>query len=747
MTLRRQQSGISYVPTMEFGPISGPVVGSMAALALTVVIWAANRAGGSIPLWLPLAFAGFGITVATVTVVLLDVRHPGRPGRIPKLVFVSVCWAGSGIWAHATLSWASSNPMLNILVLIGATVFAGLISAALGAVYSKDLDEQAVPAEEPPPALPAVDGAGEDEWPAALQYLVGDMLRLRKNEMVTVNREKTWNENSGATFRVKFSVGSSKGRADIEGICGALQQALNLDDGCIISTRRSGVQGVVLLDVMWVNDMEAPVYYPSDYKPRSVIDDINVGRNGDKTCALVNLYQKSMMIQGIRGGGKSGLMHNLTASLVQCRDVVIWHVDMKSGAMSQAWMTPTAKGEIEGYPIDWVAHNETEALLMAKAAHRITLGRASVYAHLTISGGKDILPISAEIPMLLIMVDEAGELAGDDAGEEARQAMRLFRAVQRLGRAVCVNIIFSVQRSTSDYVPVAVKKMTTIKISLRVDDDAELAYLFEWSKNLRSDDLVWPGQAFMKVTLESGAPSMIKLNWIMPPQISDVVLACIGWRPALDRVSADFGGPDYYKRWQRPDNQAWLANLRGNTAGYTAVSARAATAVAERRVQDKFSGLEGIEAELSKLNNEIAGTPTGPSGPGNPPAGGGRDAWKDPMDVDRFLAGLQGLPETVEPEYGNAAAGSTPTPAKAELSNVEWCYQFIDSKGPGGVETKDIIAGARAAGLLGERERTVQDWMTKLRNTKPPRIVKVVEVVDGSAKEKFGWWRSDRHAG
>lgn len=752
--------GVRLEPTMKHGPVSGPINGSLTALALTVIIWAANRLGNDVPVWLPLAFAVAGCVTAGVVTVW---KEPHRPvdmyGRqhsgIPSLIFRCACWLGGGIWSHGVLTWAGGNVLVMMLILIAGTAFAGMLVTVF-AVVVPDAGTTVGAADE---AGSVVVRSNPDPIAGILEHFSTKLLNLRNGETIGFKQDGgNWPNDSGATYLASFSVGSSKGLAHISAITTELQQAMRLPDGCMITARRSGVQGTALVDVMFYNDMESVTHYPRDYQARSGKDDISIGLRGDKTCMNVNLLQNSAVIAGIRGGGKTILLHDITASMVQCRDVVVWHVDLNAGSISVPWCRPTAMGEINGHVIDWVAHTSEEALIMAKALLRMTLFRKAAYASATVGADEDVLPITPDLPMILVIVDEGGEAFGSDADADARAAADLFRKIQRIGRSVCVNIVLSVQRATSDYLPAAFKKMTGIKICLPVSSDDELAYMFDWQR-LRSDDLLYKGCCYVKPSLNAGAPTMAKTYLIKPSQMAEICRFAISLRPPLDQPTADQGGREYRDRWGRPDTVAWMANIRGDSVGYTQVSQQSATAVLDRPATTL--GLADIEAQLAALRNP---PPVPPAGDKPASTGGGRGPrGSDPMlddvmgraaadinaDLDRLFSTTPVDPRVpppadVRPPFTDLRLPAPePEPDAGDvLDGKEWCYRFIDAAGPEGTQARDILEAAKAAGRSARRQ-TVQEWMSALRGTTPPRVMPVVGS-DGEAK--FGMWRSDRHA-
>lgn len=772
MSAQKQQQGqqsFQVTPRLDFGPVSGPIVGALGALALTVAIWAAGRNGHAIPAALPLAIAMAGSGVAAL-VTFLRKAGPKPQYPIGNLIFRVSCWMGGGIWSFLSLTSQRGNFAMMLIVLIAAAVVAGIASKAFPA---ED------PAEVPVPTMEASYTLGPlgvmDAWARALQQLIGGMINLRGQETVTVTRIKDWANDSGATFLIQFSAGSPKGLKDVQNIQESLQQALQLPDGCQASVRRSGQQGSCLLDLMFLNDMETIYLYPEQWQQRTGTAEFPLGVYGDKTHGLISLYQDSMIINGMRGGGKTIILQQITAWMVQCIDVVVWHCDLNGGRLSAPWMFGTATGEINGYPIDWVAHCPQEALFMAEATEWITKARATAYQRLMMMNDTEKLPISPQVPMLLVIVDEGGEQFGEDADPLAREASISFQATQRMGRAVCVNIIFSVQRATTDYVPAKMKKACNVKVTVKVGSEDEIAYLFDWKKmsGLSSEDLVYPGSAYIQ-TEPGGVIRMIKMWYLKTAAIKRAAAATVAWRPALDPISAAAAGPMYANRWQRASNVAWLQNLAGMSdadlesdgdvpfapaPGPAAASAAAAPTAVLTRPEDVIPDLAPRHASSGGLPDGLADTAdlmgylNATFGANTKAGRGGEEPGKHDRDeqiraaVDRMSSDdvWKAITDSAEAEYipGQPAeqpAGDRPGDEQDAANGREWTYRFVLAQGSRPVSVKAIVAAAQEAGIITDRRGTISDHLAGLLTQG-----RVFKALHPDGKQVYGHYIADQH--
>jgi S-DNA-T family DNA segregation ATPase FtsK/SpoIIIE len=69
----------------------------------------------------------------------------------------------------------------------------------------------------------------------------------------------------------------------------------------------------------------------------SVSRPTEIGLSEDGRPVRVLLVRRNVLIGGIMGSGKSGILNVIIANLAACRDVVLWGIDMKGGMELQPW--------------------------------------------------------------------------------------------------------------------------------------------------------------------------------------------------------------------------------------------------------------------------------------------------------------------------------------------------------------------------------------------------------------------------
>lgn len=644
------------------------------------------------PWWLPAAVGG--AAAGGWWVAAFAARRPRG------ITWYQVAWllftAGWASW----YAWHGNSPAAWITLVVMAAAFGG------GAPLAAPRETPTVPV-----ALP---GLGRDPLSAKWADMLDGVLRTKPGRGVDVKRIDHWPSKAGYTVHVVFPSGSQHTYKAVQQVVEGLAGALRLPKGCPIRVDEGDHQGSAVIKVSTVNDLGGNIPYPTSYAQRSIVNDFPIGLYRDKTTAVIDAYQSAGLIVGKRGGGKTVCLHNITASLAQCVDVVVWHVDLNGGSMAAPWLAPYAKGQIDRPAVDWVATTPEEAIRVAAAGLAIAKDRKARYQGLLVERNVDILPVSATLPAVIILVDEGGEVLGEDASPEAVRAAKALRELQRIGRAMCVNVIFSVMRGTSTYVPAGMKKLTDTKLVFRVDDDAELGHVFDWFKGVRATDLTAPGAAFLRRGTDP--PEMLKGYSLLPQQIAEISLVTEQWHPTLDPAAARVCGTTYAERWTRPDTHRWLQLLAGVDPDVDPADARPADieaavdgvipAAAAAEYMTRFA-----EQFKLRLDQQAAAPPPPVAEPISQPAAAGStgEDW-----VARELAGIAGLPELTEARNTTdlAAAGSGADGGEAPLrEGLAFVLKLLQDRGP--MKTEDIVGAVFAAGLT-TRRSTINNWLREL---------------------------------
>lgn len=508
------------------------VLVSLVPLAAALYPWAP-------PPWTAPAVASVGSLLAV---------YVGRRAHHPTgaIWHRSVTWLAFGLWPFFALKFGPSMQMFIML---------GIIVLAAGMTYTLSL-----PVDENPAAAPFVGGI-EPGWKTII-----DRVCSVQAPGVTITRKLWWATGAGFTLTVEGPPGSSFSSQDLRNNLNRLGAAAKLKAGCIPSAEEGENQGQAVLHVPTVYALAVVQNYPADYEPLSVNGLIPIGVFADGSVVDLTVREDRSLMVSRTGGGKTNAMDVLTAGLVRCPDVVVWHLDMNSGGMATNWVLPWMQNKIDGPAIDWVAFNEEEAVLMSRAALRITLARKAQYAAAAANDDR-LVPLTPELPAIIIMIDEAAEVLGFDSPYPEIQ--QNLMAVARMGRAVGVTMECSVLRCTGETMPVALRKLFANRIGLKVGESTEFDYLFEQSRGLNPNMIKNRGEGFIcrSGAIEDDGPVKFRTYKLNPSQIVEVSRAVAHRRPDLDGISvaaADAASPTgdaYTDRWERA--AGWLWSLVG----------------------------------------------------------------------------------------------------------------------------------------------------------------------------------------
>ncbi len=198
-----------------------------------------------------------------------------------------------------------------------------------------------------------------------------------------------------------------------------------------------------------------PIPWPGQWVT-SVTKRMEIGVSEDGRAVRVLLLRRNVLIGGIMGSGKSGILNVIIANLAGCRDVVLWGIDMKGGMELAPW----------GACFERLAFTPQQATqLFRDAVERLNERAARMAAE-----GKRVWEPTPDDPALIIIVDEWAELP-EDAHPDAD-------SVGRRGRALAVNMVAATQRPTQAAMGknTAIRSQMDIRICLRVREprDADL---------------------------------------------------------------------------------------------------------------------------------------------------------------------------------------------------------------------------------------------------------------------------------
>ncbi|GGL56602.1 hypothetical protein [Planomonospora parontospora] len=607
------------------GPVSATVQGSLALAALATV--------GDAVAVSPVV-GGAATAIGAAAMVVAGAHRQLGPSA---LMYRVGCWVGGGAWWTWTLidtpwtqgAWAALG--------IGAAT-AGIL-APLGRATKPR--RSAGGSVTPGTALvPRAHAALATEWE--------DRIRRCCNGLaVRIEQVEEWPTKTGYSLLVVLPPGGVTD-ARLKQACEGMANDARLPLGCgveVLPPRAGQLRGTVWLEVATVDRLAADIDHPGDYSPRSVIDGITIGEYRNGQPMRLNMRQPRTIVVGTTGSAKTGTLHTITAELGRCFDNLPWHMDLNGGGVAQAWVRPWMDGEVDRPAIDWAASCPEEALLMADAQVRILLERKTAYAQLRVDSDTDLLPVSASVPQVTIILDEGAEVLAPDVRDPIERGIRdRIEKIARLGRADACQVVVSALRSISSTVSTDLLALLHNRIIMAGCAQKEVTYLYESANGADIMELSGPGSGFVRI--HGNEEVRAWKAWRMKPQrdIRPASLAMSRNRTELDAPSVAAAGEAYRGRHERmrwcfstPAQRARLPRPRPiELPGIT--DDRGNPVIWDPALTHPAEGQEGQGAMVASPRP----TPSAPAAGQRPhltalPGGATADAstWADPIELAR----------------------------------------------------------------------------------------------------------------
>lgn len=665
------------------GPVVGPV---NAGLGLCGAGMVADLAGVS-PWWgLGAGFAG---------AIGHGIRSVARDVTPLGMVYRTSAWLASGGWAAWALHTSAWSPDALAALAVG-TVALGLAAPEMAdhetrAITRKRDKEDAAKQAEADAEAAARRLAIAHEWEARL-------LKVCQVRNVLVQAVQDWPEGGGFTLQVRVPGGvrSIAGNAD------TLASDADLPHGCGVEVYPGKTRGVLLLKVSTIDTTAEPRPYPiADLTPLTFTGPLPVGMHRASVPATVNILEDPMMIVGRRGSGKTVHLQVVNAGLARCTDALIWHIDLNGAGMSSPWLDAYLSGEQDRPVIDWVAPTADEALRMVRTAVAIAKGRKTAYAPLMKAVNDDKIPVSAQVPAIVIVLDEGAEAVAASRGNSDLAAA--LDELISIARAARVQEVFSGLRATSETIPTSLKKQVGVKVQMRPEDVDEIAQLFGWHSGVSVEDAPHPGSGLMK-TPDSRGVLPFRGYDLRPDAIRAIARTVAPWRPTLDQPSQQIAGATYTNRWARYGT--WRA-----TQGGTMPEPRTPdpTENAPAPASDGIAGLASAKADMDRNLAELRRL--------REEAGSG-----DLRDVAAEAEGVS--PDEVDAAFDRIVSGEkwgTDDPTDGPTRMVE----FLRSAGAVGMRVDSLLEALAKVGISPSRA-TLYRWLA---------------AASAERTDRDGWWR------
>ncbi|MFC9911791.1 hypothetical protein [Streptomyces sp. NPDC127197] len=571
-------------PVLDWAAGHGPVTGALSATTGAFAVATTGAATGMPPGW---ALAVGAAGALGHTVVGLRVRNAGR-----TLATRAASWlvgAGWTTWAmtHGPLTWAALGSLATIGVGIGA-------AARSAALYEEAREEEATAAEQRQIAreLSAERRAIAAEWVDRIQRVCSITVRVLGVEM--------WETGAGFSIDAELPPGGATWHK-IAAESPRLSADARLPHGCTATASPGIDQGRVIIDVTTVNVLEEERTYPADYGPLSVLTGIPWGYRTNAASILAYLREQCALVVGPTGSGKTNMVHAILAGFARAEDVLTWVIDLNAGSAGLPWVLPALNGDIEredGKPvrpgIDWLAGTFDEAMTMLETAVRVAKQRKMGYQDLLAKANTDLLPISARIPQIMLVIDEGAEILASPDRQMRKLAEKILEVI-RIARAMGLRTVLTALGATGSVLGnLMIRREAKVRVALTggETEGMDLGKMFPGSRGLRVDQAPYKGAGFMG-TPESPA-ALFKAWRILPNQIREIIAATSDRHPTLDDVSAKAAGPAYARRWDA-DRTAWM---RDHTPGTDSADGPSAAGL-------KLSALSSQETEQVSPEDEM----------------------------------------------------------------------------------------------------------------------------------------------
>ncbi|GAA4026923.1 hypothetical protein [Streptomyces plumbiresistens] len=622
-------------PVLDWAAGHGPVTGALSATTGAFAIATTGAATSMPPGWV-LAVGAAGAVGHTV--VGLRVRNAGR-----TLATRAASWligAGWTTWAMTTgpLTWAALGSLATIGVGIGA-------AARSAALYEEAREDEAIAAEQRQIAaeLSAERRAIAAEWVDRIQRICHITVRV-------LGVEK-WETGAGYSLDLEPQGGITYDRIAQHSV--QLSADARLPHGCTATASPGIHQGRTILDVTTVNVLQADCPYPDDYGPLSVLTGLPWGVRTNADIVRAYLREQCALVVGPTGSGKTNMVHTILAGFARAEDVLTWVIDLNAGSAGLPWVLPALNGDIEHKDdkpvrpgIDWLAASYEEAMLMLDAALAVGLHRKKAYQDLLAKANTDLLPISARIPQIILVIDEGAEILVSTDRQMKELAKKILEVIRML-RAMGIRTVLTALGATGSVLGnLMIRREGKVRVALTggETEGMDLGKMFPGRRGLRVEQAPYKGAGFMG-TPESPA-GLFKAWRILPNQIREITAATSDRHPRLDDVSAKAAGPAYARRWDA-ERTAWMRDHTPSNdhpdSGTPGLRLSALNAPENGQVSPEDEMLRRFRAEIDAQ----FGTAPEPRTPTTdaPPASGGLN-----------LSALRGQPEQDSPAQQAALA-------------------------------------------------------------------------------------------
>ncbi|MFC9386169.1 hypothetical protein [Streptomyces venezuelae] len=540
-------------PVWDWAAGHGPVTGALSATTGAFALATTGAATHMPPTWaLAVGAAGaIGHTVSTL-------RERLSARTITLRASSWLLGAGWTTWAMATgpLTWTA----IGSLAVLGVGMGTAARSTALFE-DGRELELIAIADRQVAAEIQAERRTLAAEWVERIHRVSG--------VTVTVLAIEKWPTATGFTIDAELPGATTYDQ--IAKDSARLSADARLPHGCTVAATPGIHQGRVLIDVSTVNVLAGEVGYPTDYSPLSINTGIPWGIRSDGREVPVFLREQCGLAVGPTGSGKTNFVHTILAGFARATDILTWVIDLNAGSAGLPWvrpaLNPSGEGEGTRPGIDWLAATYDEAMLMLDTAVKVGKHRKVAYQDLMARANTDLLPVSAQIPQIMLVIDEGAEILASNDPAMRKLAAKILEVI-RLLRSMGLRTVLTALGATGSVLGnLMIRREAKARVCLTGGEveGMDLSKIFPGARGLRVDQAPYKGAGFIG-TPES-APALFKSWRIKPHQIAEIVTATSPLHPRLDEPSAKAAGPDYARRWDTT-RIAWMHDTHTTTVDH-----------------------------------------------------------------------------------------------------------------------------------------------------------------------------------
>jgi S-DNA-T family DNA segregation ATPase FtsK/SpoIIIE len=193
---------------------------------------------------------------------------------------------------------------------------------------------------------------------------------------------------------------------------------------------------------------------------RDPSDPVPIGFTSTGEEATIQLPQRSLLIGGSPGSGKSVGLAQIVAAAALSNDTELWLVDPKGGVeLCSFWSGCAARSSVT--PDD-------SAVLIADLVDVME----KRYEDMNLQKIRKVEP-SKRFPLIVLVVDEMAEITASGDKKRDQELQTSLRRLVAKGRAAGITPVFSTQKPDSSTVPTNIRDLCSTRIAYRCGTEAQ----------------------------------------------------------------------------------------------------------------------------------------------------------------------------------------------------------------------------------------------------------------------------------